>query len=285
MPWNLGDGGDIGNGSHGDAHITGGVRAKQGLYAVSTTQNYPLGYPKRFGDGRAYRYTHFSGAVGPGKLAAIDATSQDITQTAATAVRDSAGAAADVATGQETLYFLDTDKFTTAHSDDTLAGGTLHIINNSGGAVASEGHQYAIKSNTYTASTSVMQIDLYDATATALNSEDLVGVTGNPYKQNVIYNAAADDVISGVTLVDMAAAEYGWVQTWGVATCLMDGTPTRGAILTGADAVDGAVQVIGGGTVASEENLLDLTTEPVVGYALQVVTTAGYIPLYLQIAP
>lgn len=252
---------------------------KQGLLETSTTQQGPIGAVMRFADGEAYRYAYFSGAVPQGKLAAIDATSMVVLTSNACFV-NAAGTAADYVAAAETVY-LKNSNITTAHSDNILAGGKLYVTDES-----SEGYRYKIRGNTFTVSTSVLKLELYDGLVELIDSEDSAAVIGCKYNNCVIYNAGTDDIISGVTVVDMAAGEYGWIQTWGDGCCLTDGAGVAGTICSGSDGVDGAVQPLGGADlVASEESLLQLRTEPVVGYYLTAVPTTEYAPINIQLAP
>ena len=259
----------------------------QGLYEESATQMGPLGARRALNDGRVFRYAEFTGtAVAAGVLVAMDETSQLVDETAATGVRNSAGSAADIASSDTVtrLYFLDTDKFTAANSDDVFAGGYLHILNSDTG-----GYTYRIKSNSYAAATSVMTVDLYDSIIEDISSESEVAVTGNMYQNVAIANNATDDAICGITVRNMTASYYGWVQTWGPATVLADesaGTISGGTIATLSDAVNGAAQPIGGASFNSEDDIaLSLATEPFCGYFLGPATDGNYIPIFLQINP
>jgi len=265
------------NGSTGEGGASPGVR--QGLLEVSTTQKGPIGSVMRFADGEVYRYAYFSGAVPQGKLAAVDATSQVILTSNACFV-NAAGTAADYVAGTETVY-LKNSNITTANSNGVLEGGKLYITDES-----SEGYRYKIKGNTFTASTSVLKLELYDPLVELIDSEDSAAVIGSKYMQLAIYNAGTDDIIAGVTVVDVAAGEYAWIQTWGEGCCLTDGAGVAGTICSGSDGVDGAVQPLGGADlVASEESLLELRKEPIVGYYMTAVPTTEYCPIQIQLAP
>lgn len=260
-----------------------GVR--QALYDQSETQKGPVGARRVTEDGRTFRYCKFLAAVTVGKLCAVDATSQIIADGAATAVRNSAGAAADIASSASptTLYFLDTDKFTAANSDHVLAGGYLHICNNGG-----EGYNYRIIDNDYTATTSVMKVNIYDPILANIDSEAEVAITGNPYLNVRVATAGTDDFVVGTSIRSMTAGYYGWLQTWGVATILADGTITAGMMLTLSDGVAGAVQEIGGGAVLASESDIEfaaITTEPPVGFAISAGVDASYMPVFLQLSP
>jgi len=259
----------------------------QGLYEESVDQKGPLGARIALEDGRAFRYAQFTAvAVAAGVLVAQDATSQVANEMAATGVRDSAGVAADIASSDTItrLYFLDTDVLTAANSDDVFAGGYLHHLNSATG-----GYTYKIRSNAYTASTSVMQVDLFDSILENMDSQDEASITGNRYVNVTIANNGTDDNAAGVTVRNVTASYYAWVQTWGMGTVLADestGTIAAGTIATLSDAVNGAAHLIGGDTIDSEDDiLLNIAAEPIVGMFTGPVTDGNYGPIFLQISP
>jgi len=259
----------------------------QGLFVESSVQEGPLGARRALNDGRVYRYAEFTAvAVAAGVLIAPDDSSQTAGEMAATAVRNSAGAATDIAASDTVtrLYFLDTDILTAANSDDVFAGGYLHHINSATG-----GYTYRIRSNGYVASTSVMTVDMYDSILENMDSQDEVAISGSPYQNVTIYNNATDDNISGLTVLNVTASYYAWVQTWGVGTVLADestGTITKGTIAQGSNGVNGAAQLLGGDTIDSEDDiLLEIAAQPIVGRFMGPVTDANYGPIYLTIAP
>lgn len=273
---------DKNNQVKGVAGAIGGANlGAAGIYSSETAARHPIGYRMAFEDGRVFRYAHFVSAVNVGRLAAQDASVTQTLETAATTVRNSGGTAADIASGATSLYLLDTDLITATNSDDVFAGGYLHVINSDTG-----GYTYRIRSNAYTASTSVMQVDLYDATVAAITSESEVAVTGNMYGNLAIANNGTDDAVAGVAMATQAAADFGWVQTWGPATVLADesaGTVARGTIATLSDGVNGAIQPLSGG--GNSSNTSHLLTEPILGWFLTDATDGNFAGVYLQIAP
>lgn len=250
----------------------------QGIYDTSTTAKGPVGALLTLEDGRKFRYCYFGGAVGAGKIAALDVTSQVVATTAATALKNSAGTAADYAAGATgPIYLLDTDKFTAAHSDGVFDGGYLsHTV--AGGLVK-------IAQSNYTAATSLMKLDIYDPLPIAFDSEDTVQVIGSDF-YNLVIATSTDIAAVGIPLVDVAAGSYAWVQRSGVAPALCDGTIASGTLLTLSDGTSGAVQAIGGGIVYASEivttsdlALTAITTEPFVGNAVSTGANAAYFTI------
>jgi hypothetical protein len=250
----------------------------QDLYEASTLQKGPVGSLLETADGRRFRYGYAFAACTANKLCAPDATSQVAAEGAATAVVNSSGGATDYASGITTIYLKDTDKFTSANSANVFQGGFLVHANGGGGP-------FRIVSNSLTASTSVMKVELEDQTNVAFDSEDEVAIVGQPYN----YLQVADSsnmMIAGIPMVTVAAGSYGWFQTRGLCSCLMDGTATDGMLLTLSDGTSGAVQPIGGDvTIDSSDDVTfgAIETEPVVGYAIGATATGKYATIMLQI--
>ena len=277
--WGFGDGEEVGNAKIGSVGVINGGRDRQGLYTASSVQNYPLGYRLVFEDGRVFRYAHFNGTVSQGKLAAIDTTNQIIV-TSAKAGCNAAGTNTYHAAGVTTVRLKHSNIDNSNLTSGDLSGGILHVTDDE-----SEGYSYKIKHSTVVTATSVLQLELYDATADIICSDSSVAITGNRFKNCAIYNAGTDDVIAGVTMGSMTADTYGWVQTWGEGTVLMDGTPVAGYIAAGSDGVDGAVQLMGGGINNTQTTIQELYKEPLVGYFISAVANTQYVPLMIQIAP
>lgn len=295
--WSFADGNTVGDThTQGQLGISGNVRGNAGLYDVSTSPMVPVGSRMAFDDGRVYRYGHFFAACAPGKLCSIDATSQKTGPSDATTICNSSGGAVDYSNQVATIYVKGSQLVTTANSADTFAGGYFNIVMNSHDTTM-QGQTYRIKSNAaVTAATSTMRLDFYDnlnngatpTSATGLGSEAVVSIIGNKYK-NLVIAAAADNTIAGVTMCDMAAGEYGWVQTWGEKGLFADEAIPMGAIIVLSDGTSGAVAEFGQNVVWSEaraaSNFDLLATDPILGYALEAIVSAQYGLCYLQIAP
>ena len=264
----------------------------QPLFAESSTQQGPLGARRALNDGRVFRYTQFTSAaaVPAGLLVAPDVTSQFCEESAATTVRDSAGDAADINSSDTVtrLYFLDTDIFTAANSDDVFAGGYLHMLNSATG-----GYTHRIRSNVYTATTSVLQVDLYDSIIENITSESEMSISGSPYQNCVIANNGSDDQVSGLTVRNMTAAYYGWIQTFGRATVLADESVAavpvaKGTIAVLSDGVNGAAAVMSQAhdhsEIAAASDMGPMVTEPIVGHFLGAATDANHVGIHLEIS-
>ena len=276
VPTNFG-----GNGLQGLGGASSGVA--QGIRDVSTTEQGPIGATLiDASDGSVYRYAYFKGAVGPGKLAAMDASAAIQTSFDAAFV-DSAGSAKDDYAVGDTLIYVKSSDITSDDVENIWAGGYLYVTD-----AAGEGHKYKIRSHEAGAATTanVMGIEIFDGLTIALDSESSAAITGHPYNNLAIANAGTDDPLRGVTLVDVAAAEYAWVQTWGPGIVLADesaGTIAAGTIAVLSDGVDGAAAPMGQGSPNSEENLTDLVTEPQCGEFVMAAVNGEYVPLDIKI--
>ena len=90
--------------------------------------------------------------------------------------------------------------------------------------------------------------------------------------------ASTTDVLAtGVTVRNMTANYYGWVQVAGIATVLSDGVIPDGAPCQLSDGVDGAVQQWGGGGAA----VADLVTEQYIGTACFASDNTGHVGIKL----
>lgn len=240
----------------------------------STTPSYPLGYRVQLSDGRAFRYGHFGAATNNAILVA-----QDVSEQGTGAIDDNAiiAPASAVTTSDGTLGSKFVEMTLASISANQLAGGYLHTEDDTG-----EGYTYRIKGNTATGdpATGNIRIELYDKLQIAVDATTDAFICGDLYGNLEGATTGADTIIAGVTTAIQAAADFGWVQTWGPGSVLCSGTPAVGTILTLDDAVTGAVSALAGGGT----DVADAITDPIVGYAMHVGTNAAHILAYLQIA-
>jgi len=285
MAWNFQSGGADANSHVGGLGLISGGTGKQGIFEVSTVQNYPLGHKMEFEDGSVFRYAYFSTGCGPGKVAAQDVSLTNLASIDGKFV-DSAGSAKDTyAVGDKVIFVRDSTVFASdTDVANNYAGGYFGITDDTG-----EGHTYRIKESSIGDLDEVqglIKFTLYDGLAAALDSQTSCGLVGHPYKNLTIAVANTDSPVKGVTRVDVAAAEYAWIQTRGVVYCLCDeavGTVAINSPAVVSDGVNGALTVLGQGTAASEENLAQLTTEAIVGEWLSVGVDGEYAPVFIRL--
>jgi hypothetical protein len=132
----------------------------------------------------------------------------------------------------------------------------------------------------------LIRFDLYDGLQVVVDSLSSCGIVGSPYKNLKIASANTDSPVRGITVVDVAAAEYAWVQTQGNVFVLCDesaGTVAINTVAVVSDGVDGAATVMGQGVPNSEEDLDDLTTEGFLGEWLSAGVNGEYVPMWLRL--
>jgi len=191
------------------------------LYVSGTTPKFAIGYRIQRQDGAEFVYSHFGATTGAGQL-----TSQDLSESS---LVDSdniviAPASAETVTdGTVGSKFLQVTL--AAVTAGMYAGGYLTITDDTG-----EGHTYRIKGNTATddPATGDFRIELCDKIVVALDATSDIAITGSLYA-NLEPSTTTDTAVSGVSMVAQAAADYGWVQTAGVAGVLTEGTVVLGS--------------------------------------------------------
>ncbi len=235
-------------------------------YETGTTKLYTVGQRMETPDGSIFRYSLMGGTIGVANKiyqgAAADTNWQDTEHTTALVV------------GDTQISFLDDG---TAFTVDQAEGGHITVE-----SAADLGHYYRIKSNTVT-DTNVTVMQLEDGVAVQFAvpvaggnhltftlsqwSACLIGIAG--------VNTAAN---AGVPRVVVAASAYGWMQTKGPASCLVDSDAQ--AVLVG-----NAVR--NGSAAAGAVSLLDETAGKIdyghVGYCMFTAADAGFATIYLQL--
>jgi hypothetical protein len=187
---------------------TGRIMAPgQGIFEESSSAKANLGDRIAFADGRVYRYAKAGAtALAAGKFVKAGALVAQIVKLATA-----------VAVGNNTVTLATTSAITTAND------GYLQIDTGTG-----VGMQYKIKTCAANATTATStDFVLYDGLSVALDATSYGSVFYNPYEQCEIV-AALTDIVLGVPPVAVTAEYYFWLQTWGLACVLSEGTPTAG---------------------------------------------------------
>ena len=245
-----------------------GSKAGQSIYAESSTAKFAVGEKLELADGRTFRYGVTAAAIPAGYLVATDASAtchaklQNKVQAAAGDYSPAAGS-------------LKVQIEIASITANQYAGGYLQIMTAPTTGVG-EGIQYRIKSNSATSATVTNDVDfeLYDPIKVALTTASDIMISSNQY--NKLVSATTTDIlIAGVSPIAFTSGYYGWFQTSGVATVLMEtnGTavPAIGDNLTLGDGVAGAVQ------------LQDAYTEPLAGICAQISADGEYVSVYLRL--
>lgn len=229
----------------------------QELFTTSATQGTDIGAFATSGDGRYYRY-FLNGAVTavPGKVyqgSAEDTTNQN----------PSGGlAVAASAIGSFTVTLTGTLTLTA----NLLAGSFMSVAVTPG-----QGYLYKVKSNTAVSAAANCVVTLEDPIQVALTTASKVVFQQNPYSGCVVTPATMTSSVAGVPIYAVTNAQYGWIQTHGIASCLVTGTGTTGT----------ALGVLQGGTIGSLAPCIAGT--PLVAFAANTNITGQYGNVFLVI--
>ena len=254
------------NGAPGYATIPG---KGQSIYDESATQNMAIGSRVELSDGRVFRYGYFNTATAISLLTAADVSANNVVETDNKVLAPGSSQTTTDATAG--YYHLEVTLASV--SANQYAGGYLHICDGTG-----TGRCYRIKSNTATddPATDNFRIELFDPLAATLSASTDIAITGNTYSNLIGATAATDPVVVGVTMRGVTVDYYAFVQTWGVATVLADGSTASGD-------VGDPVQLSDGVTGGFQKQ--DSYTEQMVGVALFTADNGTYGGVYLQLAP
>jgi len=240
------------------------------IYSFGTTQKHPLGTMAVSKDGRIYRYaTAGATAVVAGSLyqtAAPIANHLNLTS-AAQAIGDG--------TGQGSSAIIVVTPGGTGGAANLYAEGTLNIS-------VTPGNGYNYRINGHPAITSSTAFNLFldpdDTIQVALTSSSRYGLHHNPWKNVIVVPTTATAKIVGVgcglITGNGTSQNYGWVQSRGVASVLINGTPTVQSPVVPSATTAGAVDIAAVGAV---------TTMYVVGFTMQTCVSTENDSVFLQI--
>lgn len=240
--------------------LTGPVMAEyQDLFSSSATQGgkvggLQLGAKATTGDGREFRFT-LAGATSlvPGKLyqGPAETTAWELVSPAAAAI----GA---------TSVTITTSLTATAN---ILTGGYLVVATTPG-----QGYTYKITGNTAVTSATNMVVYLEDPIQIALTTGSTVSLVANSYSGVILTAGSAEGTasVTGVAIYPVTNAQYGWLQVTGAVAVLTAGTIVVGESVVESTGTAGAV-------------IAATSVSPVVGYAMQGITSTDYGPIWLTI--
>jgi hypothetical protein len=234
-----------------------GVGSPQSIYESSTVQYHPIGSRGGLDDGRVFYYARNGAAdILPGKLVM-----------------------SEVITDQFDDMALPTDGFVAGEKSCTLTLGSTAVTENEyadGYVIVSdgtgEGHTYKIAGHLAGLATADVVFTLYDEVKVSSVAATQAVLAKNLWADVVIAAAGHVHVAVGVPQTTITAAEYGWVQTWGVSAVWDDATTAVG-------------QTLQSGATAGQVEIGDGTAQ-VLGTAMSTATAAeDYTPKLLTIAP
>lgn len=153
-----------------------------------------------------------------------------------------------------------------------FANGWLGVNDDTG-----EGLLYQIRRHDAIAASAAGVIHLYDPVKIAFVANTTVSLTHSTYYKNIIQPSPPTALVTGVTPIAFTADYFGWLQTWGPAMALQDGTLSEGQQIIASRNTDGAVE--------SLYQTNDITGHQVLGRAIHPNITTEHALVYLQIAP
>lgn len=202
---------------------------EQDYHEVSASQQGILGTRAVTKDGREFRYTLAGAAtLALGKVVQAPTLVANH-QVVAVAAAVAAGATKITAT-----------LGATAATADQYKGGYVNITDSAGA-----GQALLIRGNSAAASSGVITLFLDNPVTTALTTGSKANLTRNQFDGAVIAATTTIDLILGVPQIAITAANYGWVQTRGISSVLVNGTPTVGAGVISSATTAGALDVEG----------------------------------------
>jgi len=136
------------------------------------------------------------------------------------------------------------------------------------------GQQLKIKSHPAAAGNGTLLLQLEDPVATAVTlAASKIDLVANPYSGVIQSLASASGPVVGVAVKAITNAQYGWIQTRGVANVLNEGGVTAGQMCVVSNATAGAFEA---GADATDP-------QGVIGAAVSAVTTAECGPVNLTL--
>jgi len=206
---------------------TGAVSA-QDSFTSSSTQQHALGTVAKTKDGRVFRY---------GVAGASDTVAGSLYQSAAPLANHLANTPPAVAVGATSFTYTPGN---TAGAANLYAEGYLQVDTTPG-----NGYTYVVDSHAaITASTAfTLNLRTTDPIQIALTTSSRVGLLVNKFKNVIVAPTTLTGRVAGVSPTVITAAQYGWFQTRGIASVLINGTPAVTAPVINSATTAGAFDV------------------------------------------
>jgi hypothetical protein len=203
----------MGSGSKYGFEKTTGLVIQQGIFEESATAKHALGTRMQLADGRVFHYALAGGTLAAGKMCI---------STAPPSGHEDVDTSAQSAGDKEITVTVNT----TAVTANMYAEG--YISTRETGGV---GQTFKIRKNTATTETTgTSTLTLYDPIKTALLATGQADLLPNPFYK-VTHSAAEENGAAGVPLIAVTSGYYFWLQTFGPATCLCDGSIPLGIMV------------------------------------------------------
>ncbi len=219
-------------------------------FTSSSTQTHELGRRAVTKDGRVFRYA---------QAGASDLVAGNLEQSAAPIANHLAQTPPAVAIGATSFTFT---PGATAGAANLYAEGYLQVDTTPG-----NGYTYQVAGHPAITASTAFTLTLMpsDPIQVALTTSSRVGLIHNSYKNVIQTPTTITAKVVGVAGYIITATQYGWLQTWGPASVLINGTPAITA------------PVINGATAAGSVDVWTAAAQPtanLVGHMMQVGVTA-----------
>lgn len=207
------------------ANMAGAINIyAQDTFSSSSDQKHPLGTRGYTADGRRFRYS----VVG-----ATDTVAGSLYQSAAPIANHLANTPPAVAIGATSFSYTPGN---TAGAANLYAEGYLQVDTTPG-----NGYIYMVKGHAAITASTAFTLNLVDPIQVALTTASRVGLVHHPNKNVIVVPTANTAAVQGVAPCVISASQYGWLQTWGPASVLINGTPAITAPVVNSGTTAGAV--------------------------------------------
>lgn len=239
------------------AKFNAGVVTAQDTFASESSQRHHLGFYAETADGRGFRYA---------QIGASDTVAGTLYQGAAPIANHLANTPPAVAIGATSFEYT---PGATAGAANLYAEGFLQVDTTPGA-----GYTYQVSGHGAITSSTAFTLYLKDPIQVALTTTSRVGLRHNPYKNVIQTPTTITAQVVGVAPAVLTAAEFGWMQSHGPCSVLINGTPAVTA------------PVINGGTTAGSVDVWTAAAQPtanLVGHMMQVGVSTKYNFVFLCI--
>jgi hypothetical protein len=209
----------------------------QDIFTSSTTQYHPLGTIGRTSDGRQFRYA---------QAGASDLVAGELQQGAAPIPNHLANTPPAVAIGAKSFSYT---PGATAGAANLYAEGYLQVDTTPG-----NGYTYVVSGHAAITASTAFTLNLRDPIQVALTTSSRVGLRHNAYKNVIQTPTTITAQVVGVAPCVVTATQYGWLQTKGPCSVLINGTPAVTA------------PVINGATTAGSVDVWTAAAQPTANY-------------------
>lgn len=207
----------------------------QDTFTSSATQMHPLGTRGYTSDGRRFRYA---------QAGASDTVAGSLYQSSAPIANHLANTPPAVAIGAKSFTYTPGN---TAGAANLYAEGYMQVDTTPG-----NGYTYVVSGHAAITGSTAFTLNLVDAIQVALTTSSRVGLVSNAYKNVIVAATTVTAAAVGVSPCVLTTVQYGWLQTWGPCSSLINGTPGVGIGVVSSATTAGAFDVA---AVAAEINV------------------------------